>query len=173
MEIYLKLSNIRVRTNRKEVSKLNYIVVYSVNYINMPIIVYITLAITIILSFLFVVKRNIIRTRKMMSKLIFVTFVTGVFGIGGAYSHFSDVKALKYGDYKFVEGEVKNFSPASSNLKGNEKFEVDGKNFEYSNASVTGGLNHSIYGIIKNGSIVRVYYKNDDILRIEVEDNND
>lgn len=155
--------------NRKEFDILDYKVIYSINYINMPIIVYIAFAMTIILSFLVIKKNSIIRTQKMVGGVIFIAFISGVFCIKSIHSHFGNVKALKCGDYKLVEGKVINFSSASSNLKNIESFEVGGKRFEYSNALLNGGLNHSIEGLVKNGSIVRVYYKNDDILKLDIK----
>jgi hypothetical protein len=43
--------------------------------------------------------------------------------------------------------------------------------FQNSNALINGGLSHSISdsGLMKNGSEVKVYYKNNAILRIEAK----
>lgn len=157
---------------RKECVKLNYVVVYSVGYTNVPAIVYVALIITIIIIFLIVTKSNILRSKKMISGCIFIAFITGIISLGAIYSHFSNIIALKHGDYKIIEGEVKNFSPAASNLKDIETFKVNEKTFKYSNSSLNGGLNHSIANVVNNGSIVKVYYRNDDIIRLEIKVNN-
>ena len=148
---------------------MNYVVVYSVSYANLPVMVYVALIITILIIFLIVTNTNILISKKMIRGCIFIAFITGILSSGGIYSHFSNVIALKYGDYKIIEGEVKNFSPASSNLKDIETFEVNEKTFKYSNASLNGGLNYSIAAVVKTGSIIKVYYRNDDIIRLEIK----
>jgi hypothetical protein len=137
----------------------------------MPIIIYVTLAITVIIIVFLITQNKVIVNPKVKRGCIITAVFLGLFGIGNAYSYLSNASSLKFGDYKVVEGKVENFSPASSNPKGIESFEVNGKIFRYSNASLSGGLTHSISnnGVVKNGSVVKIYYKNDAILRFEVK----
>lgn len=149
---------------------MNYNVIYSVNYFNMPIIVYVTLVITISIVVFLIRKHKDIENRKIIRGVIPAGFFVGIFAIASVYSYLNNIHSLKAGNYKVIEGKVESFSPAASSYKGIESFQVNSKTFEYSYSSINGGLNHSVFNIegMKNGSMVRVCYKNNTILRLEV-----
>jgi hypothetical protein len=116
----------------------------------------------------------LIKARKSLSKKAIKWIIIPSAGYAliilcSVYVHWSHSSALKAGDYILVEGTVENFSPAASNMKGYESFQVNGKRFLYSKGNITGGLTHSLSDSIKSGSEVKVYYKGKAILRVEVK----
>ena len=83
------------------------------------------------------------------------------------------IKIAKSQVYKKVEGKVKNFQRMSVDRKKPERFEVDGVEFHYNTAMLTGAFNQP-NSPIKDGLLVRISYiydKNWDmnlILKLEV-----
>lgn len=148
---------------------MDYGSLYSINYINMPITTYICLIVMVIIIVLLITKRKSLN-KKVGRWIIFALICSAPFSLGGAYNHLSHASSLKSGDYILVEGKVEDFSPASSRpTKRIESFQVNGKKFEYSIFMDNGGLRHSLSDCVKNGSDVKVYYKYNAILRIEVK----
>lgn len=137
----------------------------------MPVSIYITSIITVVIIVLLITKSKIVSNPKVRRFLIFILVFAVPSSVGSTYSHLSNAHSLKVGDYKLVEGKIENFSPAASNPKGHESFQVNGEMFSYSSTFITGGLTHSIAdsGLVKNGSDVKVYYKYNAILRLEVK----
>lgn len=87
--------------------------------------------------------------------------------ISEIWSHEVNAYSLKNGNFSVIEGRIENFSPAKNDPKGMESFEINGKYFRYSKFLATGGLNHSIAQKIGNGTQVKIYYKDNSILRID------
>ena len=149
---------------------MNYKKVFSITYFNMPVIVYLLLLlITVFVLALIFTKRLGLSTkiiRGIITALIFIT-IFEIFCIG---THDINAYSLYNENYSLLEGQVEKFIPFNQNPKGIESFEVKGIKFRYSSASINGGLNHSISDSINNGTNVKIYYKNDVILRIEVEE---
>lgn len=153
---------------------MDYEVVYSSSYTNMPAFIYIYLPIVITAAVIFIIlliNKSKILSNPKVNRIIIITLVFALlFGIENAYSYISNINSLEVGDYELLEGKVENFSPASASKKGYESFQVNGKTFLYANGLLTGGLSHSIEDSgVKNGSLVKVYYRHDAILRIEVK----
>jgi len=136
----------------------------------MHVVIYITLLIAIILIYLLITKDKILISPKSRKKVIIFTIVISIFALLGACGHWSNVKSFEKGEYKLIEGQIEDFVPASEGIKGTESFEVNGMKFSYAFSEIIGGLNHSISGSIKNGSIVKIYYKNNAILRFELKE---
>lgn len=89
-------------------------------------------------------------------------------GTGGQY--LSLKRAMERGDFKTVEGEVRNFKPMPAAGHAEESFEVAGVPFHYSDYVVTGGFNNTAShgGPIGEGLPVRIAYTGNTILRLEV-----
>ena len=100
-------------------------------------------------------------------------------GIGLAFSivlavgHYGEYhkakKALETGDYQLSEGTVTDYVPMPPEGHSIESFKIGNTSFKY--GSGWGSIvfksewNH---GYIRNGSQVRISYKGEDILRVEV-----
>lgn len=80
------------------------------------------------------------------------------------------VQAVKGGALRYVEGQVENFVPMPANGHGVERFEVQGRRFEYSHNVLTAGFNKTSTqgGPIRPGLHVRVGYVGDTIVRLEI-----
>jgi hypothetical protein len=76
--------------------------------------------------------------------------------------------ALASGDFKIVEGEVRNFRPMTRGSKEDESFEVGGVPFRY--GKVSAGFENTAWrgGPIREGLPVRITYRDNSILRLEV-----
>jgi hypothetical protein len=76
--------------------------------------------------------------------------------------------ALRNGDFSVVEGTVSDFVPMPPGGHAVERFTVNGHHFNY---GYDGGRTFSSsdnQGFIRNGAWVRITYKDDKILRVEV-----
>ena len=71
-------------------------------------------------------------------------------------------KAYKSGDYKTVQGFVKNFHPMAASGHEDEYFDVGSVHFNYSYFAITGAYNKTATygGFIKEGSYVQITYTN-------------
>lgn len=100
----------------------------------------------------------------------FSTIWTLVVGVGTARSRYSARRALETGDCRVVEGAVHNFVPVPQNGKGYEQFTVAGHQFSYAEYIMTPGFNQTTLhgGPIRQGLRVRICYRDEDILRLEV-----
>jgi hypothetical protein len=98
--------------------------------------------------------------------------VLGGIGAGNVICQYMQCKEwLKTGNYKVVEGIVKNFHPMPWTGHDSERFSVNGVRFEYSDFDLSkGGFNNtsSHGGPIKENLPVRIAYKSGRILRLEV-----
>jgi len=79
-------------------------------------------------------------------------------------------QALAGGDFKVVEGEVRNFHPMARKGDSDESFEVGGVAFHYADYRLSAGFNNTVMhgGPIRVGLPVRITYRDDLILRLEV-----
>jgi hypothetical protein len=83
---------------------------------------------------------------------------------------------LNSGQAKYVEGKVENFAPMPFSGKGNERFDVQGVGFYYSDTVVTGGFRQTTRdgGPIREGLPVHIWYAGTDnlthneILKLEI-----
>lgn len=95
--------------------------------------------------------------------------------IGASLSIFGqywrDYSILKSGKASFVEGPVENFVPMPVTGHAMESFTVKGVPFSYSDYVITSGFNNteSHGGPIHEGLYVRVWYRGNDILKLEVK----
>lgn len=80
------------------------------------------------------------------------------------------VAAVEAGNVAYVEGIVENFVPMPYSGHSMERFEVEGKRFEYSDYALTSGFNNtrSHGGPIRAGRRVRIGYVGNTIVRLEV-----
>lgn len=149
---------------------MDYEVIYSASYRDIPISVYIFFIIFIIFIAIFYNKDKIFSDRRIIIWMRFMMPFFVIVCMGTIYNYISAWHSLKVGEYKVIEGKVENFSPASNNPKGYEYFLIGGKKFLYSHVHNTGGLNHSLVDSgISNGSEVRIYYKGEAILKVEMK----
>ncbi len=84
-------------------------------------------------------------------------------------SYFALIGALRNGTATTLEGIVSNFHPAA-NLKETESFVVDGHAFSYSKYALRQGF-HTLElqgSPIADGAYVRLSYRNDSILKLEI-----
>ena len=103
--------------------------------------------------------------------LLFATGWTIVSGLTVGLDSYRAVQALKTGDYNVVEGPVVNFTPMPMEGHADEQFDVGGVHFAYSDYGVTAGFNNSAShgGPIRSGLLVRIAYKDGEILRLQVQ----
>jgi hypothetical protein len=163
-----------------EVVLIKYEVVSSLNYYNFTTLTYIFTGVLIITSIITV---SLWRTRKGLRwKCVAVSVIIFMFYsvVSNVYTHFKLVNDLKKNNCKIEEGLIKDFSPASNNVKSIETFSINNNVFKYAITYENGGLNHSISdnNLIHDGSYAKVYYEDDNtsngykvILRIEVKKN--
>jgi hypothetical protein len=101
---------------------------------------------------------------------LFAVFWTVVSGA----SIFSDAlrasQTLKSGKCEIVEGRVEHFHPMPFEGHDNERFDVQGIEFSYSDYSVSAGFNNAAShgGPIREGLPVRICYSGGEILRLEI-----
>lgn len=95
------------------------------------------------------------------------TLITGL-GIGSQQYQLRTDYAR--GDFDVVEGIVENFDPMPYQGHKSETFTVDGVKFSYSDFQVTSGFNNTAShgGPIREGLPVRISYKGNTILKLEV-----
>lgn len=84
-------------------------------------------------------------------------------------SYFSLTRALANGTANTLEGVISEFHPASD-MKGHESFVLNGREFSYSHNALKQGFNTlRLEGSpLANGSYVRLAYRDDSILRLEI-----
>jgi hypothetical protein len=81
------------------------------------------------------------------------------------------MSALRSGDCEIVEGTVERFHPMPHHGRSLESFTVNGVHFSYSDFDVSKpGFNHteSHGGPIHSGMHVRIHYRAESILQVEV-----
>ena len=95
-----------------------------------------------------------------------LTFLTYVLTWG---SYYSLTRALRNRTATTLEGVVSNFHPAS-NIKSQESFVINGREFSYSQVALKQGFNTLRLqdSPIADGSYVRVTYRDDSILELEI-----
>ena len=78
--------------------------------------------------------------------------------------------AMERNDCKIVEGAVEHFHPMPATGHDTERFDVHGVKFAYSDFIVTAGFNNTAShgGPIREGLPVRICYRDDEILRLQV-----
>jgi hypothetical protein len=79
-------------------------------------------------------------------------------------------RAVEHRDCQSVEGPVRHFHPMPVSGHDNERFEVNGVAFSYSDYIVTAGFNNtsSHGGPIREGLPVRICFRDGEILRLEI-----
>ena len=99
-----------------------------------------------------------------------VGFVLSLVLLLGHYSeYYRAKKALQTGHYQVIEGTVKNFVPMPPGGHSTESFDIDKTSFRYGSGRGSIVFNSEWnHGYIHNGVQVRIAYKDEDILRIEV-----
>jgi hypothetical protein len=80
------------------------------------------------------------------------------------------VYAMRSNEAKFVEGAVTQFIPMPYTGHAMESFVVQGVRFEYSDYVITAGFNNAAShgGPIREGLPVRIWYRGNEILRLDV-----
>jgi hypothetical protein len=90
--------------------------------------------------------------------------------LGNWNQYYQATRALRLGDYETVEGIVQDFVPMPPGGHATESFTVGNVPFHYGagwgSIVFNSEWNH---GNLRNGAHVRIAYKNEDILRIEVQ----
>lgn len=79
--------------------------------------------------------------------------------------------ALASGKASYVEGTVDNFVPMPYQGHADESFTVKGVPFSYSDFGITRGFNNtsSHGGPIRSGQYVRIWYLENDILKLQIK----
>jgi hypothetical protein len=96
----------------------------------------------------------------------------GMFGVSNVVEQ--QVRCMNWarsGTFDVVEGEVRQFQPASPMGKGYESFSVSGIPFRYSNNNLSRGGFHNVAsrgGPMRPGLYVRIAHREGRILKIEV-----
>jgi hypothetical protein len=89
--------------------------------------------------------------------------------IGRYGEYYQAKKALQTRDYQIVEGTVEDFVPIPPGGHSIERFKVGTKSFEYGSGWGSIVFNSDWNrGYIRNGGQVRISYRNEDILRVEL-----
>jgi hypothetical protein len=93
----------------------------------------------------------------------------GFTSIGVRY--LNDLNAMKSGKVGYVEGQVESFVPMPYTGHAMESFTVKGIPFSYSDYVVTPGFNNTTShgGPIRNGLYVRIWYLQNEILKLEIK----
>ena len=99
----------------------------------------------------------------------FASLWTLVAFISVGSNFWTDYSVLSSGHAQFIEGPVENFVPMPVTGHALEWFDVKGVQFSYSDYVVTPGFNHtsSHGGPIREGLYVRIWYRGNDILKLE------
>jgi hypothetical protein len=107
---------------------------------------------------------------KMFLLFSAVGFVFSLVLLFGHYSeYYRAKKALRTRDYQVIEGTVENFVPMPPGGHSTESFDIDKTSFRYGSGRGSIVFNSEWnHGYIHNGVQVRIAYKDEDILRIEV-----
>ena len=89
-------------------------------------------------------------------------------GVGSEF--WSDYTALSTGHASYVEGPVENFVPMPVTGHAQERFDVKGVPFSYSDYVITPGFSNTTShgGPIREGLHVRIGYSGNDILKLEI-----
>jgi hypothetical protein len=103
--------------------------------------------------------------------LLFAIAWTISSGLAVGLDSYRAVQALRSGSYSVVQGEVENFTPMPIEGHADEQFDVGGVHFAYSDFEVTAGFNNSAShgGPIRPGLPVRIAYRGNEILRLQVK----
>lgn len=113
-----------------------------------------------------------LRWKRFWPRLCFllVTLWTLVTVCVVGWDYYSARDALISGQYQVVEGRVSGFHPMPARRHDHEHFTVNGVRFEYSHDSVSACFNDDAAsgGPIREGLPVRVTYRGNCILRLEV-----
>jgi hypothetical protein len=107
---------------------------------------------------------------RMFLLLSAVGFVLSLVLLLGHYSeYYRAKKALQTGHYEVIEGTVKNFVPMPPGGHSTESFDIDKTSFRYGSGRGSIVFNsESNHGYVHDGVQVRIAYKDEDILRVEV-----
>jgi hypothetical protein len=107
---------------------------------------------------------------RMFLSLSAVGFVLSLVLLLGHYSeYYRAKKALQTGHYEVIEGTVKNFVPMPPGGHSTESFDIDKTSFRYGSGRGSIVFNsESNHGYVHDGVQVRIAYKDEDILRVEV-----
>lgn len=121
--------------------------------------IFYTVEVVLIIAFILKVKCTEINlsTLVLFCALVLVTLPTAL----SIYESIVIINAYELGDYSIIEGEVENFIPMPYEGHANEKFDINGVVFEYSNNLVVTGYNKTKYhgGVItKNGQRLKIGY---------------
>jgi len=102
--------------------------------------------------------------------LAFASTWTALFSFVTYREYVTLVRAVNAGAVQFVEGPVEHFVAMPANGHGVEKFDVQGKHFEYSHNVATAGFNTTSTrgGPIREGLQVRIGYVGATIVRLEL-----
>lgn len=121
-------------------------------------------------ALLMLVSRSMRRWPALWVGLLIAGFVAAASLIVGQSWDASARRVLEGGDFKVVEGEVRNFKPMPYGGRVYESFEVSGVPFRYSDYEVSAGFNNAAShgGPIREGLRVRIAYVGNTILRLEV-----
>ena len=106
--------------------------------------------------------------------IVWLILWLGAGGLGAGNMLFQRWRCLswaKRGDYRVVQGVVKDFDPMPTGGHADESFTVGGLAFDYSDFDLSkGGFNSAAShgGPIREGLLVRISYREGRILKIEV-----
>jgi hypothetical protein len=105
--------------------------------------------------------------------LVFSIFWTATALLSTGSKQASVREAYSSGNYKVIEGVVKNFDPMPASGHKMESFTVNGVKFEYSDSVVTPGFNNATSkgGPIHEGLPVKISHIGNTILKLEVAKN--
>ncbi len=95
---------------------------------------------------------------------------TGTVFLSTFGDYLQDRRAFRKGEFSYVEGKVENFLPMPCGGHAMESFTVQGVPFSYSDYVVTPGFNRTTShgGPLHQGAMVRIWYRGNDILKLEV-----
>jgi hypothetical protein len=100
----------------------------------------------------------------------FAVFWVSFTFVGTFYEYWQLRQALRSGHFETVEGKVVNFVPMPPSGHANERFDVNGHHYEYSDYEVSAGFNNSQShgGPIREGITVRIADVRGKIARLEI-----
>jgi hypothetical protein len=95
--------------------------------------------------------------------------------VASFFGTFSDYRksrsAMEKRETSFVEGQVMDFKPMPPGGHGYESFVVGGTQFKYADNLIIAGFNHTASqgGPIRAGLMVRIWYRDGEILRLDIK----
>jgi len=123
----------------------------------------------------FIIYKSEMGVKKICASiLVCIMLIVGSFSFISQLSEkYHNISLLNSGKCSVTEGYVENFDPAPASGHKNESFILNGKKFSYSDYDVSTGAFNQTYshgGPIYQGRWVRISYKDNLILKIEVRD---